>query len=163
MITCDQSRSRGLSSPEAPLHNHSLILSPQFSSVAQSCRLCDLMDCSMPGFSVHQQLPELAQIHVHWVSDAIQPPHPLSSPPPLSPLPYPLPMIFIYNLIILRILYQWNHILSNLLRLALSTQHDSFSSVQIVAYIDKLFILIAAWYSVVWIYYSLTIPLLKNI
>ena len=162
MITYDQSRFRGLSSPEAPLHNHSLILSPQFSRSVMST-LCDLMDCSMPGFSVHQQLPELAQIRVHWVSDEIQPPHPLSSPPPLSPLPYPLPMIFICNLIILRILYQWNHILSNLLRLALSTQHDSFSSVQIVAYIDNLFILIAAWYSVVWIYYSLTIPLLKNI
>ncbi|CAN0381460.1 unnamed protein product [Rangifer tarandus platyrhynchus] len=40
------------------------------------------MDCSMPGFLVHQQLPELAQIHIHRVSDAIQPSHPLSSPSP---------------------------------------------------------------------------------
>ena len=40
------------------------------------------MDCSTPGFPVHQQLPELAQTHVHWVGDAIQPSHPLSSPPP---------------------------------------------------------------------------------
>ena len=40
------------------------------------------MDCSMPGFPVHHQLPELAQTHVHWVSDAIQPSHPLSSPSP---------------------------------------------------------------------------------
>ena len=38
------------------------------------------MDCSMPGFPAHCQLPELAQTHVHWVSDAIQPSHPLSSP-----------------------------------------------------------------------------------
>jgi len=38
------------------------------------------MDCSMPGFLVHHQLPQLAQTHVHWVSDAIQPSHPLSSP-----------------------------------------------------------------------------------
>ena len=38
------------------------------------------MDCSMPGFPVHHQLPELTQIHVHWVGDAIQPSHPLSSP-----------------------------------------------------------------------------------
>ena len=40
------------------------------------------MDCSTPGFPVHHQLLELAQTHVHWVSDAIQPPHPLSSPSP---------------------------------------------------------------------------------
>ena len=150
MISWDQSRSRSLSSPEAPLHNHSLILSPQFSSVAQSClTLCDLMDCSTPVFPVHHQLLELAQIHVHRVGDAIQPSHPLSSPSPPSPLSYPLPMIFICNLVILRILYQWNRIVCNLLRLAVSTQHDSFSSVQIVAYIDNLFILIAAWHSMV--------------
>ena len=40
------------------------------------------MDCSMPGFPVHHQLPELAQTHVHWFSDAVQPSHPLSSPSP---------------------------------------------------------------------------------
>ena len=40
------------------------------------------MDCSMPGFPVHHQLPELAQAHVHRVRDAIQPSHPLSSPSP---------------------------------------------------------------------------------
>ena len=57
--------------------------SVQFSSVAQSCpTLCDSMDCSMPGFPVHHQLLELAQTHVHWVGDAIQPTHPLSSPSP---------------------------------------------------------------------------------
>ena len=53
------------------------------SSVAQSClTLWDPMDCSTPGFPVYHQLPELAQTHVHWVSDAIQPFHPLllSSP-----------------------------------------------------------------------------------
>ena len=42
----------------------------------------DPMDCSMSGFPVHHQLLELAQTHVHWVSDAIQPSHPLSSPSP---------------------------------------------------------------------------------
>ena len=54
------------------------------SSVAQSCpTLCDPMDCRMPGFPVHYQLPELTQIQVHWVGDAIQPSHSLSflSPP----------------------------------------------------------------------------------
>ena len=51
----------------------------QFSWVPQSCpTLCDPMDCSMPGFPVHHQLPELAQTHVHQVSGAIQPSHPLS-------------------------------------------------------------------------------------
>ena len=40
------------------------------------------MDCNMPGFPVHHQLPELAQTHVYRVSDAIQPSHPLSSPSP---------------------------------------------------------------------------------
>ena len=54
----------------------------QFSSVAQLCQLCDSMDCSMLGFSVHHQLPELAQTHVHRVSDTIQPSHSLSSPSP---------------------------------------------------------------------------------
>ena len=57
----------------------------QFSSVAQSCpTLCDPMDCSTPGLPVHHQLPEFTHTHVHWVCDAIQPSHPLSS---LSPLP----------------------------------------------------------------------------
>ena len=42
--------------------------------------LCNLMDCSMPGFPVHHQLPELAQTNVHRVSDAIQPSHSLLSP-----------------------------------------------------------------------------------
>ena len=44
--------------------------------------LWDPMDCSTPGFPVHHQLLELAQTHVHWVSDAIQPSHPLLSPSP---------------------------------------------------------------------------------
>ena len=39
------------------------------------------MDCNMPGFPVHHQLPEFTQTHVHWVSDAIQPSHPLPSSP----------------------------------------------------------------------------------
>ena len=55
----------------------------QFSPVPQSCPiLYDQMDCSTPGFSVHHQLLELAQTHVHRVSDAIQPAHPLSSTSP---------------------------------------------------------------------------------
>ena len=55
----------------------------QFSSVAQSClNLCNPMNCSTWGLPVHQQLPEFNQAHVHWVGDAIQPSHLLSSPSP---------------------------------------------------------------------------------
>ena len=65
--------------------------------VAQSClTLCDPMDCRKPGFPVHHQLPDLAQTHVHRVSDAIQLSHPLSYPSPpalnLSPSPLPRPI-----------------------------------------------------------------------
>ena len=60
-----------------------------YSSVALLCpTLCDPMKCIMLGFPVHHQLPELAQIHVHRISDVIQPSHPLSSPsPPAFNLP----------------------------------------------------------------------------
>ena len=62
--------------------------SVQFSSVAQSCpTLCDPMNRSMPGLPVRHQLPEFTQTHVHRVSDAIQPSHPLLSPSPLAPNP----------------------------------------------------------------------------
>ena len=62
--------------------------SVQFSSVTQSCpALRNPMDYSMPGFPVHHHLPELAQTHVHWASNAIQPSHPLSSPSPAFSLP----------------------------------------------------------------------------
>ena len=60
----------------------------QFSSVAQSCpTLCDPMNRSMPGLPVHHKLPEFTQTHVHRVSDAIQPSHPLSSPSLPAPIP----------------------------------------------------------------------------
>ena len=55
----------------------------QFSSVIQSClTLCNPMDCSIPGLPVRHQLLEFTQTYVHWVSDAIQPYHPLSSHSP---------------------------------------------------------------------------------
>ena len=61
---------------------------PQFSSVPQLCpTLCNPMNRSMPGLPVHHQLPEVTQTHIHWVSDAIQPSHPLSSPSPPAPNP----------------------------------------------------------------------------
>ena len=62
--------------------------SVQFSSVAQSClTLCHPMNRSTPGLPVRHQLPEFTQIHVHRVSDAIQPSHPLLSPSPPAPDP----------------------------------------------------------------------------
>ena len=74
----------------------------QFSSVAQSClTFYDLMDCSTPGFPVDHQLPELGETHVHWVGDAIQPSHPLTSPSP-----------FAFNLSQHQSLYQWVHSLN---------------------------------------------------
>ena len=62
--------------------------SVQFSSVAQLClTLCDPMNRSTPGLSVHHQLPEFTQTYAHRVGDAIQPSHPLSSPSPPAPNP----------------------------------------------------------------------------
>ena len=64
-----------LNKSSVPGINHCVVLH------SLSCLiLCDLIDCSMTGFPLH--LPELAQIHVHQVSDAIQPSHPLLSPCP---------------------------------------------------------------------------------
>ena len=74
--------------------------SVQFSSVAQSCpTLCDPMNRSTPGLPVCHQLPESTQTHVHRVSDAIQPSHPLSSPSPPAPDPsqrlsFPMSQLF---------------------------------------------------------------------
>ena len=97
-----------------PMGNETFI---HFSSVAQSCpTLCDLMDCSTPGFPVHQQLPEIAQTRVHRVSDAIQPCHPLSSPSP-----------FAFNLPQHQALFQWvgsSHQVAKVLEFQL--QHQSF-------------------------------------
>ena len=65
------------------------IRSDQIRSVTQLCpTLCDPMNSSRPGLPVHHQLPEFTQTHVHRVSDAIQPSHPLLSPSPLAPNPY---------------------------------------------------------------------------
>ena len=72
----------------SPSNEYSRLISFQFSSVAKLwVTLCDPMDCSTPGFLVHYQLSELAQTHVHPVSDAIQPSHLLSSHSPPVPNP----------------------------------------------------------------------------
>ena len=91
--------------------------SSSFSLIAQSrLTLCDPMDCNMPGLPVHHQLPELAQTHVHWVGDAIQPSYPLSSPSPPA-----------FNLCQHQGLFQWvssSHQVAKVLELQL--QHQSF-------------------------------------
>ena len=77
--------------------------SVQFSSVAQLCpTLCDSMNCSTQGLPVHHQLLEFTQTHVHLVSDAIQPSHPLSSPSPPAPNPsqhqsFPMSQLFTWG------------------------------------------------------------------
>ena len=89
----------------------------QFSSIAQSCpTLCDPMDCGTPGFPVHHQLLELTQTHVHHVSDAVQPSHPLLSPSPPA-----------FNLSQPQGLFQWvssSHWVAKILEFQL--QHQSF-------------------------------------
>ena len=64
-------------------HSHAMSAHRSRCSVTKPCTtLCDPMDCSTPGLPVRHQLLEFTQTHVHWVSDAIQPSHPLSSPSP---------------------------------------------------------------------------------
>ena len=83
--------------------NHYFIRSDQIRSVAQSCpTLCDPMNCSTPGLPVHHQLPEFTETHFLWVSDAIQPSHPLSSPSPPAPNPsqhqsFPMTQLFAWG------------------------------------------------------------------
>ena len=91
--------------------------SVHFSSVTQLCpTLCNPMDCSMPAFPVHHQLLNPTQTHVYWVSDAIQPLHPLLSP---SPPPF--------NLSQNQGLFKWVNSLQQVAKiLEFQIQHQSF-------------------------------------
>ena len=74
------------------------------------------MDCNTPGLPVHHQLPEFTQTHVHWVNDAIQPSHPLSSPSSLA-----------FNLSHHQGLFQWVSSLHQVAKvLEFQLQHQSF-------------------------------------
>ena len=118
-----QNQNQGPKAFAAPRNNLFLdgfifsFLPVQFSSVAQSCpTLCDLMDCSTPGLPVHHQLLESTQTHVHWVGDAIQLSHPLSSPSPPA-----------FNLSQDQGVFQWvssSHQVAKVLQFQL--QHQSF-------------------------------------
>ena len=70
-----------------PAGNRKLMVHSNWDSPNRCPTLCDPMNCSTPGLPVLHQLPEFTQTHVHWVSDAIQPSHPLSFPSP--PANYP--------------------------------------------------------------------------
>ena len=81
-------------------------------------QLCNSMDCSMPGLPVHHQLPVFTQTHVHWISDAIQPSHPLSCPS--------LPA---FNLSQHQGLFQWvssSHQVAKVSEFQLQHQHQPF-------------------------------------
>ena len=94
-----------------------VVASVQFSSVAQLCpTLCDPMNRSTPGLPVHHQLLEFTETHVHWVGDAIQPSHPLSSPSPPAPNPSQHQGLF-----------QWVNSLNEVAKvLEFQLQHQSF-------------------------------------
>ena len=67
------------------IHKRAYILEMRTVVHIQGCvQLCDPMDCSMPGLPVHHQLSKFIQTNVHWVSDAIQSSHSLSSPSPAA-------------------------------------------------------------------------------
>ena len=101
----------------------------QFSSFALfSLTLCDPMDCSMPGLPVHHQLLEFTQTHVHWVSDAIQPSHPLSSPSPPA-----------FNLFQHQGLFQW-----------VSSSHEVAKSIGVSASASVLLMNIQDWFPLGW-------------
>ena len=89
----------------------------EFSSVTQSClTLHDPMGHSTPGLPVHHQLPEFTQTHLHWVGDAIQPSHPLSSPSPQA-----------FNLSQHQGLFKWVSSLHQVAKvLEFQLQHQSF-------------------------------------
>ena len=91
------------------------------------------MDCSMPGFPVHLQLLELAQTHVHWVGDDIQPSHPLSSPSPPA-----------FNLSQCQGLFQW-------VPMSFSSSHQVAKSIGASASASVLPMNIQDWFPLGWI------------
>ena len=97
----------------------------QFSSVAQSCpTLCDPMNLSTPGLPVHHQFPEFTQTHVHRVSDAIQPSHPLVVP--FSSCPQSLPSSVFSNESTLRM--RWPKYWSSSFSISPSNEHPGLIS-----------------------------------
>ena len=104
-------------SPNHKLRRNLMIITVRCSSVIQSCpTLCNPVDCSMPDFPAHHQLPEFTQTHVHHDGNTIQPSHPLSSPSPPA-----------FNLSQHQGLFKWvisSHKVAKILKLQL--QHQSY-------------------------------------
>ena len=95
------------------------LTSVQFSPSVTCLILCDPVNRSPPRLPVHHQLQELAQTHVHWVGDAIQPSHPLSSPSPP-----------IFNLSQHRWLFQWVSSSNQVAKVSeFQLQHQSFQGI----------------------------------
>ena len=116
-----------LFSTSVKFHLH-LVRSVQFSSIAQLCpTLRNTMYCSTPGLPVHHQLLEFIQTYIHWVSDAIQPSHPLSSP--LRPSIFPSIRVF-SNESVLR--FGWPKYLSFSFSISPSSEYSGLFSFRMV-------------------------------
>ena len=133
-------------------------------SVVQSCpTLCDSVDCSMPDIPVLYHLPELAQTHVHWVRDTIQPSHPLSSPL-LLPLIFPSLRVFSNELMLhmvakvleLQFLLHATHYTVSLFHLILKTVRTTLRGSHILVGLRVFFLLfnVDHFQSLYWIFYS---------
>ena len=97
-------------------------------SVTKSCpNLCDPMDCSILGFPVLHYLPEFAQTHVHWVSDAIQPSHPLPSSSAFAFNPSQHPGLSNKSALCIRLPKYWSFNFS----ISLSNKHSGLISFRI--------------------------------
>ena len=85
------SKPRHISAIKKDIGTHYILdVTKEFSSLTQSClTLCDPMNCSTPGLTVHHQLPESTQTHIRLVGDAVQPSHPLSFPFSSCPQSFP--------------------------------------------------------------------------
>ena len=96
----------------------------QFGSVTQSCTtLCNTMNSNTPGLTVHHQLPESTQTHVHWVGDAIQPSHPASSPSPPASI-FPSIRVFSNESVLC---IRWPKYWSFSFNISLSNEHQDWS------------------------------------
>ena len=141
-----------------------ILKSSGFSSVTQSCpTLWDPMDCSTPGFPVHHQLPELAQTHVHQVSDTIQSSHPVILFSCLQSFPasrsFPISHFFTFSAsVLLMIIQGWFPLgLTGLISLQSKGLSRVFSNttVQKHQFIKKAFFIVAfQWLSKTKFYYS---------
>ena len=84
VVECISAPGKWMGRKVRPSHTFFWAMGPSVQSLSR-VRLCNLMNCSMPGLPVHHQFPEFIQTHAHQVGDVIQPSPPLSSPSPPAP------------------------------------------------------------------------------